>query len=128
MATKPLRPCQYPGCRQLVQRGYCPEHKPKDSTRRSDEAKAWRWMYKTDEWTRDLQPNQLLEEPFCRECAKAGRRVRATEVDHIQAHRGDWLIFTDRHNLQSLCHSCHSRKTAQEMHEKNAALRSRFRR
>ena len=45
---------------------------------------------------------------------QAGRRVRATDVDHIRDHRGDWALFTDRSNLQSLCHSCHSRKTMRE--------------
>ena len=71
---------------------------------------------------------QLLLEPFCRECAKQGLRVWATDVDHIEPHRGDWSKFTDRNNLQSLCHACHSRKTAEEMWQKSAALRSRYRR
>ena len=109
MAQKPLRPCRHPGCTVLVPDGYCDRHRPKDS--RSDEAKSWHWMYLTPEWTDDLRPNQLLQEPFCRECARHGVRVPATEVDHIRPHRGDWAVFTDRGNLQSLCHTCHSRKT-----------------
>lgn len=128
MAQKPLRPCRHPGCTALVSSGYCEAHKPKDRDRRSAEAASWHWMYLTPEWIDDLRPTQLLQEPFCRECAKLGRRTRATEVDHIQPHRGDWTVFTDRSNLQSLCHSCHSRKTLAEMREKKAALRSRYRR
>lgn len=128
MAQKPLRPCRHPGCTALVSGGYCEAHKPKNRDRRSAEAKSWHWMYLTPEWIDDLRPTQLLQEPFCRECAKFGRRTRATEVDHIQPHRGDWTVFTDRSNFQSLCHSCHSRKTLSEMREKNAALRSRYRR
>ena len=49
MAMKPLRPCRHPGCYVLVSGGYCDAHKPKDSDRRSEESKAWRWMYSTDE-------------------------------------------------------------------------------
>lgn len=115
MAQRPLRPCRHPGCPVLVPGGYCDKHKPKDRASRSEEAQAWRWMYGTPEWRDDLRPNQLLAQPFCAECAKAGRRVYATDVDHIKPHRGDWAVFTDRANLQSLCHSCHSRKTAEEM-------------
>ena len=102
MAQKPLRPCRHPGCTTLVTGGYCDLHRPKDS--RSDAAKSWHWMYLTPEWT------------------------EATEVDHIQPHRGDWAVFTDRSNLQSLCHSCHSRKTMAEMQQKRGALRARWQR
>lgn len=35
-------------------------------------------------------------------------------VDHIRPHKGDQELFWDPANLQSLCDSCHSRKTATE--------------
>ena len=114
MANKPLRPCRHPGCTTLVPGGYCDRHRPPEHIR-SEEAQSWRWMYLTPEWRDDLRPTQLLNEPFCRECARHGRRVYATDVDHIVDHKGDWSRFTDRSNLQSLCHNCHSRKTAQEL-------------
>lgn len=115
MALKPARPCRHPGCRTLTREGYCPQHKPKRTDDRSAEAKSWRWMYSTSEWKDNLRPQQLLEQPFCVECAKRGLRVRATDVDHVVDHKGSWAVFTDRGNLQSLCHGCHSRKTAAEM-------------
>ena len=87
MAMKPLRPCQHPGCCVLVPGGYCDAHRPKRESDRREEAKSWRWMYQTPEWTDDLRPTQLLREPFCRICAQHGRRVRATDVDQIgRAH------------------------------------------
>lgn len=118
MAAKPLRPCKHPGCCVLVPGGYCQAHRPKDRERRSEESKAWRWMYGTETW-RQLRAAQLLREPWCRDCAERGVRQRATDVDHITPHRGSWELFADPENLQSLCHSCHSRKTAEEMRQKS---------
>ena len=114
MALKPPRPCRHPGCHELTREGYCPAHKRKKAERR--ESAEWHDLYDDPVWTDDLRPTQLLREPFCRECTRAGRlRVRATVVDHVIPHRGNWALFTDRTNLQSLCKSCHDRKTAQEM-------------
>ena len=76
---------------------------------------AWHRWYSLKIWTDDLRPGQLLREPFCRECARWGIRTQATDVDHIRDHKGDWTLFTDEANLESLCHSCHSRKTAREL-------------
>ena len=59
-------------------------------------------------------PQQLVREPFCRECAKAGRRTPAEVVDHIRPHRGDWDLFKDPSNFQSLCKTHHDQKTALE--------------
>ena len=113
MALKPLRPCRHPGCTALTREGYCPAHKPKKTARRtSAEYHSW---YSLPIWTDDLRPAQLLREPFCRECARRGIRTRATVVDHVQPHRGDWGLFIDPRNHQSLCEHCHNRKTAQEM-------------
>lgn len=125
MAMKPLRPCRHPGCHELVSGGYCQQHQPKRRDNRSEESRTWRWMYSTDEWTQDLRPTQLLLEPFCQECAKRGLRVRATDVDHIEDHKGDWAKFCDRGNLRSLCHSCHSRKTARDLWKNRAGNKSR---
>lgn len=122
MSMKPLRPCRHPGCCELVSDGYCDQHRPAARGQRGEESKSWRWMYATVKWRNELRPGQLMREPFCRACAQRGLRVRATDVDHVVDHRGDWARFCDESNLESLCHSCHSRKTATEM----ARKRSRF--
>lgn len=123
MAQKPLRPCRHPGCPELTREGYCAKHKPKRAER--GESAAWHWMYYTPEWRDDFRPTQLLREPFCRECAKQGQRVRATQVDHKIPHRGDWALFTDRRNLQSLCERHHNQKTALEMAERQRRQRQK---
>ena len=88
MAMKPLRPCRHPGCPALTREGYCDRHKPKPAARRaSAEYHAW---YSLPVWTDELRPGQLLAEPWCRECAKRGIRTRATVVDHVEPHRGNW--------------------------------------
>lgn len=117
MALKPLRPCAHIGCPVLTRDGYCAKHKPKDKYRRSVAAASWHGWYKLPIFRDDLRPNQLLREPYCRECALKGYRTLATDVDHITPHRGSWALFVDPDNLQSLCHSCHSRKTAAEMRQ-----------
>ena len=109
MARRPPRPCRHPGCRELTRDGWCERHRPQRTGRR--ESAAWHSWYSLPVWTDDLRPAQLLREPFCRECARRGVRTAATDVDHVQDHKGDWARFTDRENLESLCHSCHSRKT-----------------
>lgn len=112
---KPLRPCRHPGCPALTREGYCPKHKPKQAERRaSAEYHGW---YSLPVWTDDLRPAQLLREPFCRECARRGVRTRAIVVDHVTPHRGDWQLFIDPANHQSLCKRCHDRKTAREQAE-----------
>ncbi len=115
MPNKPLRPCRYPGCAVLTREGYCPKHKPQKAPRRaSAEYHSW---YSLPIWTDDLRPAQLLREPFCRACAARGIRTRATVVDHITPHQGDWAKFVNPVNHQSLCKTCHDRKTALEMAE-----------
>lgn len=116
MALKPLRPCRKPGCAALTREGWCAKHRPK-YTPRSSTAQAWHRWYSLDIWTQELRPERLLQEPFCRECAMRGERVRATDVDHVVDHKGQWEWFVDRSNLQSLCHRCHSRKTMREVNK-----------
>ncbi len=113
MPNKPLRPCLYPGCTELVNKGYCEKHQRPKTAHKT--ICAWHSWYSRSIWTDKLRPGQLLREPFCCECARYGVRTPATDVDHVEPFRGDWNKFTDPDNLQSLCHSCHSRKTAKEL-------------
>jgi 5-methylcytosine-specific restriction enzyme A len=57
----------------------------------------------------------LDQEPrFCADCAARGRVVPASHLDHIKPHKGNSVLFWDRENLQGLCATCHSVKTANE--------------
>ena len=114
MPTKPKRPCSYPGCPRLTDGQYCEEHqKLMDSqyNKYQRDKKAQRF-YQSKEW-KLVKKRHLQIEPLCRECKKKGVLVRATMVDHIVPIKQGGSPLDDS-NLQSLCWSCHSRKSAQE--------------
>lgn len=117
----PLRPCRHRGCAALVRGSdFCDKHKGQDrrvlrlAHGERGISGEWHSLYHGRRW-QELRARQLIAEPYCRDCAKFGLRTKATDVDHIIPHRGDKSIFYDSSNLQSLCHSCHSRKTIEEM-------------
>ena len=122
MPTRARRLCAYPGCSAITEPGekWCREHACTDLNRREEFDRAatpWHRMYYRKDW-KIIRKTQLMKEPFCRECRRAGRIVPATDVDHIVPHRGDLKLFYSADNLQSLCHTCHSRKTAEEVRSK----------
>ena len=54
-----------------------------------------------------------MRQPLCAHCLRQGVIEPATDVDHVIPHQGDEELFW-RGELQSLCKSCHSHKTAEE--------------
>ena len=111
MPTKPKTPCQHPRCPELVPAGtkYCEKHKPLHPEEvRSAAARGYGHAWQV------ARKKFLEAHPLCEECLKHGRYVRATDVDHVIAHRGNQELFWDASNWRALCHSCHSKKTAKE--------------
>ena len=106
MPKRAASACNRPGCSGLVRNGVCSVCGPRRY--KDHRVSAARRGYGR-RWQR-LRRIQLGREPFCVHCAEFGRVTAATDVDHIVARRdgGEDALF----NLQSLCHSCHSRKTA----------------
>jgi len=102
-----LRPCTYPGCPAVVPAGRCARHvslirKQRPTPHQLGYTYAWR----------KARAAYLRAHPLCVECEKIGKIIPADQVDHIIAHRGDKVLFWDvTNNWQSLCASCHSRKT-----------------
>lgn len=72
----------------------------------------WSAWYAHRRWRR-IRKQQLQREPLCRHCLERGIVTPATEVDHIEPHKGDRHKFWHG-ETQALCESCHSRKTAQD--------------
>lgn len=83
------------------------------STCTGRQLRPYAYLYNSSLWKK-IRADQLRMHPLCAECAKLGRVTPATECDHIVPHKGDKSRFYDRSNLQSLCHQCHSAKTATE--------------
>lgn len=73
--------------------------------RSRDQLKSKHWRKTRAVW---LKYNSL-----CVMCSVEGYHRVATEVDHVVPRRQGGKTVSS--NLQSLCKSCHSRKTAKEM-------------
>jgi 5-methylcytosine-specific restriction endonuclease McrA len=69
-------------------------------------------FYNSTTW-RKARRIYLNEHPFCAICLQKGVYKKATVVDHIIPIRkgGERL---NPENFQSLCHSCHARKSAKD--------------
>jgi 5-methylcytosine-specific restriction protein A len=104
------KPCSYPGCNNLVRFGRCEQHKSKLTYERDPERQG---LYNTTAWQR-IRQAQLANQPWCAVCLRTNIYTPAIDVDHITPHRGDPAKFYAG-PFQSLCHACHSRKTAQEV-------------
>ncbi len=114
---KAKRACREPMCARYAMAGgaYCEAHAAlhaREYRARTDRREAMR-LYRSPQW-QAMRRQQLTSQPFCAECLKVGRYTLASEVDHIVPHRNDERLFYDPLNLQSLCRSCHSAKTARE--------------
>jgi 5-methylcytosine-specific restriction endonuclease McrA len=67
-------------------------------------------IYSSRQW-RKLRHLVLSKQPLCVMCRKKGRYTTANTVDHIlPINKGGAVWNPD--NLQSLCSSCHNRKSA----------------
>jgi 5-methylcytosine-specific restriction protein A len=71
-----------------------------------------KWYY-AKRW-KTIRAGQLSRQPLCQRCLFFGFITAGHHVDHVIAHEGEATLFFDKDNLQSLCLSCHSTKTASE--------------
>jgi len=104
MPRSPKRPCRHPNCPNLSDGVHCETHRGQfareSASQRGYDA---RW--------RRARALFLKQNPLCAECLRENRLTPATVVDHIVPHRGDEKLFWDQGNWQSLCKSCHDKKT-----------------
>ncbi|MFI3167112.1 MAG: HNH endonuclease [Bacillota bacterium] len=114
MPTKPKTPCRYPSCPELTTERYCEKHKKLEEKNYNQyqRNKKTQRFYQSKEWLA-LRKVKLASQPMCEECLRNGKYVKAKMVDHIKPIRQGGAML-DIVNLQSLCWSCHSRKSAEE--------------
>lgn len=110
MPQAALKPCSYPGCPNLVRHGLCPDHLATTPEYHDPEVQKF---YNTARW-KQIRRVQLSRQPWCEDCLKEDHYVPATDVHHKHRHQGDPTKFFGG-PFESLCHSCHSRKTAEEV-------------
>lgn len=114
MPRKPLLPCRHPGCPNLSEERYCPQHrtapvrdreadKDYNKYRRDRDAQKF---YDGEAW-RALRKQQLNRQPLCEICLDEGRFIKATLVHHKHGIKSGFGLEPEA--LQSLCWSCHSR-------------------
>lgn len=111
--------CPVDGCTCLTWRGNCKAHarhssttgdRYRDSYRQANSADLGRW--------RKASKRHLADHPLCASgrCSAVAVPLRpaATEVDHIDGLGLQGPRAFDPGNWMSLCHACHSAKTARE--------------
>jgi len=113
MPARALHPCATKGCPNLIPAGqaHCPAHTTQYEQDRGSAA-----VRGYDARWRRLRKMFLAANPLCADIygdhARDGQVVAAIDVDHILPRaaggQDDW------DNLQALCPSCHSKKTAIE--------------
>lgn len=111
MPHRSKKECRGAGCFVTVARDvrYCPKCAPlyaKQDSRVSSSRRGY------DRKWRKIRLRILRRDKWCVACLKKGRRVPAKHVDHIIPKRAPFFGTDDDANLQGLCHSCHSAKTA----------------
>lgn len=68
--------------------------------------KPWRKWYDWGSWKR-ARAECLKNNPVCVRCLQDGRYTIADTVNHIRPHRGNWSLFIDPENHESVCKQCH---------------------
>lgn len=100
-----------PTLKKTCRRPWQPEHTPQSGRHHANTE-----FYQSTAW-RKLRAVKLQQQPLCEECLKSGRPTPAQMVDHIRPiNKGGASL--DLANLQSLCNSCHNRKSGQERHRR----------
>lgn len=123
MPSRPMRPCAYPGCSELVRSGRCERHRAEtqaaENAQRDPRVKR---LYNSARWL-GIRAGVLARSPWCEVCLAEGRYTVARHVDHINPHGGDVGKFYAG-PFQALCIECHSRKTLSEIRGRGAEKES----
>ena len=87
MPMKPKRPCSYPGCPNLTDGRYCPEHQQKVNSNyeKYGRDKATKKRYGRA-WKR-IRDKYVSEHPFCELCFERGIEVCQTDRGEVRQGR-----------------------------------------
>ena len=89
-----------------IERSWVPQRKAFERENKNTEFyNSWHWRKKAKAFR--------IGNPLCVECVKKDQTVVAKVVDHVKPINAGGARLDDN-NLQSLCESCHNRKSAAE--------------
>ena len=100
--------CSHPRCSAIVRTKYCDEHKHIQSDVLRDTRGTTSEQGYGTTWQK-VRKIHLFKNPLCEVCKQQGIVKPANEVHHKNALRNGGTNEVD--NLQSLCKSCHSKRT-----------------
>lgn len=120
MPRRSARPCIISGCGRATSEKYCTYHQdivPQDkseSNRLYDVKRPSTTKRGYGQRWQNARRLYLQQHPLCVDCGKKKKAVPAVVVDHKIPHNMDMELFWNVDNWQSLCISCHNRKTRRE--------------
>lgn len=119
MTSKPLRPCNKPGCPNLTTTGYCEKHTTSkaENNRYYDKYirnKKHDRFYHSVAWKKLRDYIWIRDNGMCQQCLKEKKITIGKIVDHIIPIEIDWNKRLDEDNVWLLCQSCHNKKTAED--------------
>lgn len=114
MPYKARRICIEPNCNDFAESGSsrCKTHKQAQTRAINQNRDVTDKRFRSTKYWLISKKVFIHNNPLCKECGG-----RATDVDHVNGYT-TWSEFADQSNWQSLCKSCHSTKTANEMKER----------
>lgn len=119
MNSRPLKPCNKPGCSSLTTGRYCDNHKVQstednryyDKYQRDKRSNSF---YHSMAWKKVRKLAILNSNGLCVRCFDNNRLVQGYIVDHIIPVKEDWSKRLELDNLQYLCLACHNKKTNED--------------
>ena len=119
--------CNHAGYKTLIpyNQTYCDKHKVVSTKQmyqdRQYKDEKYLRFYHSKAW-RTLSRQYRLNNPVCEQCLKQGIVRKVNVVDHIVELKDDFSRRLDERNLQSLCHACHNKKTAEEKNRRKTPV------
>ena len=104
--TKPLKPCNHRGCKELARQRFCAAHAKQNmnhyNRHRRDPQSGKRYG---SNWKK-IRASHLAANPLCESCKLLGRLTAATTVHHKRRLADGGT--NEPANQQALCAPCHS--------------------
>jgi 5-methylcytosine-specific restriction protein A len=106
-----MKPCAYPGCKNMTSGRYCEEHTKAEAKRYNKYDRDPGSGRRYGRTWKQIRSAFLASHPLCEMCIAEGRLTPATLVHHKRKLTDGGT--NDEDNLQALCLECHSRLHAE---------------